>query len=92
MSLGHLLAGNETESLKGAKKAVQLFPGVTENWAVLLAAVYGKVSQSSSAKDVLWLKKTISHVDKVMNPSKGLTQWVRLCEESVNVLVTKVLY
>lgn len=91
LSLGHLLAGNGTECLRAAKKAVQLFPAVTENWAVLLAAVYGKASYHSTAKDVLWLKRNISRIDKVTSTPKDLTQWLRLCEENVNVLVTKVL-
>lgn len=90
--LGYLLAGQGKESLRSAQKAVQLYPEIAENWAVLLAAIQSKVASQSSAVNVLSLKKTISYLIRPkVKSSPSLNQWVDGCEEKINSLIAEIL-
>lgn len=91
VSLSHLLSGQGLESLASAKKAVQLFPAVADNWVVLLAAVLGRIATCPTAVELLWLKKNILHVKTHLEVAPNLAQWLSSCEQKVGLLIDKVL-
>lgn len=82
ISLGYLLAGEDTTSLTTAQKAVHCNPHSAASWSVLLAAALPFWSGTGTVNDRIqrlgWLKKLIEHLRRKCDVTvySRLTPWL----------------
>lgn len=71
--LASFLTKDYTQALKAAQKAVHCYPDVAVSWISLISVL--KILKEKFSN--LWLQKLAVHVQKHLNPSSAILEWLQ---------------